>query len=93
MIVDTKSLCDKVVVNRDGLSKRPADAFHQFGEIPRVIFIRADGWSLGASGELEDVALTLWIDQWVAFRRWPDYDRRPMADYQASKRRSRRTTS
>lgn len=35
--------------------------------LPKLIFIRDDGWTLGASLKLRDVAFELFASQWIAF--------------------------
>lgn len=74
-------MSDRVVVNADGFAVRPADACSHYGVFSKVIFERADGWKLGAPPEFERTALAQWPDQWVAFRRWPLYERQPIRDY------------
>lgn len=41
------------------------------GIVPDVIFIRADGWSLGAPEHLEHHAELQWIDEWIGVLRRP----------------------
>jgi hypothetical protein len=50
------------------------------GILSDVIFIRDDGWSLGAPTDLIQVAHDLWPEQWAAVvnvqtRNWRVYDR------------------
>ncbi len=79
--IDIRPLCDRVVVNSDGFAVSARDAFNHHGICAKVIFLRADGWSLGAPAELERVALATWADHWVSFMRWPLYERQPIKDY------------
>ena len=76
-------MCQKVVVNEHGRSCHPAQAFHLEGVLSKIIFERNDGWTLGAPPEFEALALSLWVNQWVAFRRWPLYERQPIKDYRS----------
>ena len=85
--IDTKPMTDRVVVNVHGLSFRANTAFEVHGVCAKIIFIRDDGWSLGAPSEFEHVAYRLWMNQWREFRRFPDYEPHPMSEYKPSKRR------
>ncbi len=55
----------RVVINDQGYAVSPEEAKAD-GVIPDIIFIRDDGWSLGAPALLTDVAESLWKDKWVA---------------------------
>lgn len=66
----------------------PARAREQYGIIPDVIFIRDDGWSLGAPKGLEGAAFKQWSDSWVAFLRRPATTAKPITDYTESLSRS-----
>ena len=44
----------------------PAKIAEIKGQEPVVIFIRNDGWSLGASKELVHAAERIWRDKWAA---------------------------
>jgi len=55
---------DRVVVDKEGTAmswKRAAER----GIFVDAIFIRDDGWSLGAPTELAEVAYSLWPREWV----------------------------
>lgn len=56
----------RVVINADGEAHNPQFAMHHFKIGVEVIFIRNDGWSLGAPKRFEDVAFLTWWDHWVA---------------------------
>ena len=79
--VSIKPLCDKVVVNENGLAVRPSEACHIYGVFAKVIFCREDGWTLGAPAELERVAFGTWADKWIGFARWPLYEKQGIAAY------------
>ena len=79
--IDTNPLCERVIVNDCGLALRPAEAFFNRLIVARIIFERVDGWTLGAPPEFERVAYAQWSAEWVAFRRWPDYERQPISKY------------
>jgi hypothetical protein len=52
---------DRVLINKSGAAVRPKEAECD------VIFIRNDGWSLGAPARLVEDAYKLWQNEWVAF--------------------------
>lgn len=56
-------------------------AQNQYGIFPDIIFIRSDGWSLGAPTRLEKVAYKLWNYEWIGFIRKPNTDASPMSVY------------
>lgn len=39
---------------------------------PYVMFIRGDGWVLGAARKFENVAYRMWQDEWVGFIKQPN---------------------
>lgn len=55
---------DRVIINEhgDGVSAKRAKEIHNI--IPITIFIRNDGWSLGAAEPFEVLAYQLWRDEW-----------------------------
>jgi hypothetical protein len=55
----------RVLINTEGEAIPAARAEAQ-GITWDIIFIRNDGWSLGASEALAQVAHSLWADEWVA---------------------------
>ena len=79
--VDITPLCVRVLVNADGFAVRPHEAAEHYGIYSKVIFQRADGFTLGAPADLERVALAMWTDDWVSFGRWPLYAKQPMREY------------
>lgn len=56
----------RVVINDQGEAVPPARAREMGRPPPDVIFIRNDGWSLGATTSLWEVAKSLWADSWDA---------------------------
>lgn len=56
----------RVVINSEGDSVPPKKAKSR-GVVPDVIFIRDDGWSLGAPPQFAAVAKSLWDDKWAGF--------------------------
>ena len=56
-----------------------ARAEREHGIRPDVVFIRDDGWSLGAPAHLESAARALWEGSWVAVvRDWPNGPTEPV---------------
>jgi hypothetical protein len=55
----------RVVINTEGKAVPPERA-EEMGITWDVIYIRNDGWSLGASEDLAGVAYSLWAKEWVA---------------------------
>ncbi len=55
-------------------------AREEYGINPDVIFIREDGWSLGAPKSLEQDAVKMWT--WVAFISKPNTEVFPMTVYE-----------
>ena len=57
---------DRVVITVHGEGVSPWQAKTQYRIQPDIIFIRNDGWSLGAPRYLVDVANKMWQAEWVA---------------------------
>ena len=55
---------NRVLIDKEGTAVPPKRA-KELGVSPDVIFIRDDGWTLGAPKHLKDVAHSLWSDKWV----------------------------
>ena len=63
----------RVVINLHGEATTPRRALDDHDVEPTVIYIRDDGWSLGAPEAFEQVAANMWRDEWVAvLRKKPD---------------------
>lgn len=60
-----KIRCDRVVVATDGSAVSWQQATQDYGIQPDVIFVRNDGWTLGAPNWLRNVAYALWSDCWT----------------------------
>lgn len=63
MIVDPV----RVIVDSEGLGVPPSRAQALYGITPDVIFLRGDGWTLGAPTKFEHVAYTMWQREWTHF--------------------------
>lgn len=61
-LADGKELPNRIVINEYGDAISPK----RTGIEPKVIFVRDDGWSLGAPRSLWKVAHDLWKDHWIA---------------------------
>lgn len=55
---------NRVVINSYGEAVAPNRAAAK-GITPDVIYVRNDGWSLGAPSQYESVACATWADCWV----------------------------
>jgi len=57
---------DRVLVDEDGETVTPLTASIHYPDVKiEVIFIRKDGWSLGAHSDLIGQAYDLWADHWA----------------------------
>lgn len=54
----------RVVINDAGEAVDPKRAARDHNIEPTIIFIRKDGWSLGAPDGLIEVARQIWDDEW-----------------------------
>lgn len=70
----------RVLVSADGTAVPPQRAREEHGVLPDIIFIREDGWALGAPQGLEKEAFALW--PWKSFVRRPSYVVRPIREYE-----------
>lgn len=55
---------NRVIINIHGEATTPARAAKK-GIRPEVIFIRKDGWSLGAPRKWAYIAENMWKDEWI----------------------------
>lgn len=81
----------RVVINSSGeaVSSSRAD---RIGLVPDIIFIRDDGWSLGAPAALETIAYSIWRKEWAAFARRGDLAPSPITEYQPREHRPDQNT-
>ncbi len=61
----------RVIVDVDGTAVSPNIAKHQYAIFPEIVFLRNDGWSLGAPEAFEMIAFDLWREDWTHFTRRP----------------------
>lgn len=55
----------RVVLNTEGEAVSQEKAYRLQNEFPDVIFIRNDGWTLGAVKALVSTAEAMWPDDWI----------------------------
>jgi len=72
---------NRVMYNGHCDATTPARARQEYRVTPEIIFIRKDGWSLGAPKALEKKAYELWADEWIGFIR-SGAAVRPISDYE-----------
>lgn len=56
-------------------------AMRDYNVIPDIIFVRDDGWSLGATKEFERDAFNMWPYSWTHFCLKPDPILIPISEY------------
>jgi len=61
---------DRVVINSQGEAVPPIYALEVHNVVPTVVFVRNDGWTLGAPEEFKQVAHDMWSGLWVAKLTW-----------------------
>ena len=54
------------VLIREGIADSAGNALRDYGYVPAMVFLRDDGWSLGAPEHLIESARSLWPNDWVA---------------------------
>lgn len=62
----------RVLIDAEGGAVNSKRAREQYGVTPDIIFIRADGWTLGAPSYWEMNAERLWPDEWIGYLRRGD---------------------
>lgn len=71
----------RVVVDSEGQAVNSRRATFEYGVRTDIVFLRGDGWTLGAPKHLESVAYSLWRDEWTHFCRRPGLAWVPIAKY------------
>lgn len=77
---------DRVIVHDDGTAFSPRQALERYGTAPDVVFVRSDGWFLGAPRDLEWVAYEMWEDHWIGYFRTASEKIRPISEYSGKRR-------
>jgi len=70
----------RVIVDEDGHAI-PPEAASKMAINSDIIFVREDGWSLGAPEEFEDIAYNMWRNDWTQFIRKGDTDWTDIKEY------------
>jgi len=68
IIEDTANgICKRVVVSLEGEATSKLKAYQKYGEdvYPDYIYIRNDGWTLGACEKFQLVAYNMWRTDWI----------------------------
>lgn len=73
---------DRVVINSAGSATTSEHARVRYGITPDIVFLRGDGWTLGAPEDFERVAYAMWRDEWVGFMRRTAKQATPIVEYQ-----------
>ena len=71
----------RVLIDPAGDATSAKHAREKHGIIPDIIFIRRDGWSLGAPDHLQRDAFLMWRDDWVSFLKRPSIQPQPITEY------------
>jgi hypothetical protein len=74
----------RVVISAEGEATTSRRAREEHGITPDVVFLRGDGWSLGAPWWFESIAYREWADEWVGYMRRPGGPR-PISLYEADR--------
>jgi len=61
----------RVIINEHGEATTASRASEEYGIKPDVIFIRKDGWSVGAPKQFEQLAENMWKGDWIGVIRFP----------------------
>jgi hypothetical protein len=76
-----KSGPNRVIISEDGNAVSPKIARDSKSIVSEIIFVRDDGWSLGANAQLQHSAFDIWKDKWIAFIDVPNRIMLPIAEY------------
>lgn len=71
----------RVVIDKEGAAVTPFLAESRHGVSPDIMFIRDDGWTLGAPLTLESVAFGLWSDKWIGYTYLPKRNFKPIESH------------
>ena len=71
----------RVMINRDMDATTSQRAREEYNIVPDIIFIRNDGWSLGAPSFLEKEAFSCWKESWIGFARRGELVAKPIEEY------------
>jgi hypothetical protein len=65
---------DRVVISHTGEATTPQRALTEHGLSSDVVFVRNDGWMLGATADLCGTAYYMWKDEWFGVMFPPSLD-------------------
>lgn len=71
----------RVIVSGTGEATTNQQARDRYNVVPDIVFLRGDGWTLGAPKQFETVAYAMWRNEWVGFMRRGDKVATPIARY------------
>ena len=71
----------RVIIDAQGTATPPGRAKKIFFIDPDVVFIRDDGWTLGAPTKFAEVARKMWEHDWVAYAIPPYIRTEPMSTW------------
>jgi hypothetical protein len=71
----------RVVINSDGEAINYGRAEREHSITPDIVFIRGDGWALGARTCDRGVAYRTWPDEWTHFYVIAEQKLRPISEY------------
>jgi hypothetical protein len=71
----------RVVVDEHGTAVPYVRARDHHQIQPAIVFIREDGWTLGAPKQFETVAYSLWMREWVWFYNVGDQHMTSITEY------------
>ena len=60
---------NRVVIDIEGTAVNPKRAA-EMGVQPDIVYVRKDGWSLGAPNQFKQIAFDMWSDEWIGSILW-----------------------
>lgn len=84
MIKDQKltEIVNRVVINNEGEAVNPNRAETDHGITPDIVFIRNDGWTLGAPKQFKDIAYQMWQNDWEYFYNSTNKELHEISEYE-----------
>jgi hypothetical protein len=76
-----QSNVNRVVINESGEATTLIRAAMDHGITPAIIFIKDDGWTLGAPKQFAAAAFELWPDCWTHYAQHPDWEIKEIREY------------
>jgi len=69
------------IINKRAEATSLIKAAAKHGIVPDIVFIRSDGWALGAPERLSTVAFETWRAEWTHFAQRPDWIIKSIVEY------------